>query len=276
VRPSDLLAAALRGAGALDVVARAVGFPDEARVQLLALRPPAGQPADRLTEFVELHAEAATIHGAVAALDDRVYALLPEGDPVADVTWHLERAATGDWAGTRCTISDPLGVNDGLARSRAEVDRLLDVVAGAAGPVVATVSGFRSHLVIAEIAELARGHAGLAVGPVQRLAEIDADRRTDYLQTLRAYFEMRHDLQCAADRLYVHRNTLRYRLKRIQVLTGLDVNDPVAQLVADLQLRMHDMAASALCTAPVVAAHLAPAASKRNRPEPAGTGVART
>jgi DNA-binding PucR family transcriptional regulator len=42
------------------------------------------------------------------------------------------------------------------------------------------------------------------------------------LETLRAYLDCDLDVRRAADALYVHPNTVRYRLRRISELTGLD------------------------------------------------------
>lgn len=42
----------------------------------------------------------------------------------------------------------------------------------------------------------------------------------------------------AAQRLFVHRNTMHYRLRKIQDLCGLDLADPDERLVAELQLRL--------------------------------------
>ena len=42
----------------------------------------------------------------------------------------------------------------------------------------------------------------------------------------------------AAEALLLHPNTLRYRLRRMQELTGLDLKDPTDRLVAELQLHI--------------------------------------
>jgi DNA-binding PucR family transcriptional regulator len=42
------------------------------------------------------------------------------------------------------------------------------------------------------------------------------------LETLRAYLDSDLDVARTADALYVHPNTVRYRLRRISELTGLD------------------------------------------------------
>ncbi|HYH28808.1 MAG TPA: helix-turn-helix domain-containing protein [Pseudonocardia sp.] len=55
-----------------------------------------------------------------------------------------------------------------------------------------------------------------------------------------AYLESFGDMVSAARRLHVHPNTLRYRLRRIRELTGLDLDDADTRLAAALQLRAGD------------------------------------
>lgn len=47
-------------------------------------------------------------------------------------------------------------------------------------------------------------------------------QETELVQTLKVYIEEGGDLQRIVDRLFIHRNTLRYRLDKIQALTGKD------------------------------------------------------
>ena len=50
--------------------------------------------------------------------------------------------------------------------------------------------------------------------------------------------ELRHggNATRTADALYLHRNSLRYRLARIQALTGLDPDDPDARLALQIAI----------------------------------------
>jgi hypothetical protein len=50
--------------------------------------------------------------------------------------------------------------------------------------------------------------------------------KPDLLATLRAYLDTGHDRRATAARLYVHPNTVDYRLRKIAALTGLDPNTP--------------------------------------------------
>jgi PucR family transcriptional regulator, purine catabolism regulatory protein len=63
------------------------------------------------------------------------------------------------------------------------------------------------------------------VTAIQRLAEQDRKANTANVRTLEAYLEHGGALAQAAAALNIHRNTLLYRLGRVQQLTGLDLKD---------------------------------------------------
>lgn len=71
---------------------------------------------------------------------------------------------------------------------------------------------------------------------VRPLAEHDRARRSDLVRTLRAYFAAGANASEAADRMFLHRNSMLYRLERIQKLTGLDLRDPRVALALQLGL----------------------------------------
>lgn len=55
---------------------------------------------------------------------------------------------------------------------------------------------------------------------------VDASDIGEYITLLKTYFAAEGSLQLAADQLFIHKNTLQYRLKRLSDLTGLDVRKP--------------------------------------------------
>ncbi len=73
-------------------------------------------------------------------------------------------------------------------------------------------------------------------GLVRPLVEHDRERRSDLVRTLRAYFAANSNASEAADRMFLHRNSMLYRLARIQNLTGLDLKDSRAALALQLGL----------------------------------------
>jgi hypothetical protein len=72
------------------------------------------------------------------------------------------------------------------------------------------------------------------IGP---LVEYDRDHHSELLKTLVAYLEEFGALEATASKLFVHRNSLRYRLVRIAELTGWDLNDHEQRFHLDLACR---------------------------------------
>jgi len=85
--------------------------------------------------------------------------------------------------------------------------------------------------------ELARGGA---LEPfralISPLMEHDRTRGSDLVRTLKTYFAAGANASEAADRLFLHRNSMLYRLERIQKLTGLDLKDHRVALALQLGL----------------------------------------
>ena len=60
----------------------------------------------------------------------------------------------------------------------------------------------------------------------------DAENKTELLPTLDAYLESGENLTHTARQLFIHLNTLRYRLKHISDITGIDLK--MLKLVSNL------------------------------------------
>ena len=71
---------------------------------------------------------------------------------------------------------------------------------------------------------------------VRPLQVHDREHGSDLVRTLRAFFAANANASEAADRLYLHRNSLAYRLSRISELIGLDLKDHQARLALQLGL----------------------------------------
>jgi purine catabolism regulator len=63
----------------------------------------------------------------------------------------------------------------------------------------------------------------------------------ELIRTLEVFFEHNGVLSQAAEALFIHRNTLIYRMERIEEITGLDLNDTETRLAVQLALRIHRM-----------------------------------
>lgn len=73
------------------------------------------------------------------------------------------------------------------------------------------------------------------VGP---LVEYDKRHRSSLMETIIAYFGHHGNVSQTAEALYIHRNTLSYRLDRIQELTGQDLENPDERLALQLALKL--------------------------------------
>ena len=83
--------------------------------------------------------------------------------------------------------------------------------------------------------------ADFAGGVLGRLLEYDRDRGSDLIHTLRDLARCSYHYRTAADELFAHPNTLRYRVARITELAGLDLADPEDRLRIELALRVLDV-----------------------------------
>ena len=184
-----------------------------------------------MTGLISVHAAAYRRSALVSESGGRTYVLLPDLAPNAQllnltreiVTTARRHLHTSVQAAVGSTVS----TLDEAQVSRQEAERVLDAMARDLDAEVATLADVRSQVLVSEILAL------LQDNPRIRDPRIDA-LDPELAKSLLAYLDALGDVRAAADRLHVHPNTLRYRLKRID----LDLEDPLVRLIAQLQLRM--------------------------------------
>jgi sugar diacid utilization regulator len=71
---------------------------------------------------------------------------------------------------------------------------------------------------------------------LERLRDYDAGHGSALLQTVEQYLQANANRKDAAERLFVHRNTLRQRFERIRRIAGIDLDDPT--VLFDLQVAL--------------------------------------
>ncbi|MBB3036361.1 PucR family transcriptional regulator [Hoyosella altamirensis] len=79
-----------------------------------------------------------------------------------------------------------------------------------------------AHLLVT-IPDASRRAAEQILGPVLALPQPERD---DLIEALRAWYQCRGSAAAVAEALHCHRNTVRYRLRKIRDLTGRDTTDP--------------------------------------------------
>ncbi len=157
---------------------------------------------------------------------DRVVCLWPAtaGDPTRLGPRLLERLSEGmPLEGLRAGVGAAGGPPDPLANSYRQAQVALQL-----SPVDEAVCTYRGLGVARLVADHLVGEAGRAFAEeyLGALEEYDQDHQRELLHTLDAYYRSGQNPARAAETLYVHLNTVKYRLKRIQELTGHDPGDP--------------------------------------------------
>lgn len=76
---------------------------------------------------------------------------------------------------------------------------------------------------------------------LERLLEYDQQADKELVKTLAAFLECNGNLTETSERLYIHRNTLKYRLERIRDITQIDLDDSENRLILHLGLKMHQI-----------------------------------
>jgi DNA-binding PucR family transcriptional regulator len=137
----------------------------------------------------------------------------------------------------RIGVSDVVGDDSALLAAVAEARAVAATVSP--GPAVAGPDRLASSalLLAAVPAELRRGYVERVLGP---LLDHDRVHRTDLVGTLRTYLDCSGSWSRCADRMHLHVNTLRYRVERIQALTGRDLRRLDDQIDLLMAVRLRD------------------------------------
>ena len=217
-------------------IARELGIAADGRAALVGFRAEgAAVPAN----VIALSASAFRADAQVASTGERVYVLLPKIGATSSLTsWvrGMVAALRRELGLTmRAVIAAPLTGLAGAAAARAEVDRVFDSADRHPGAIGQVTSLDEAHttVLLDEIVAHVAGRQRLVDPRVRELREQDPM----LADTLAAYLDGFGDIAAVAQRLHVHPNTVRYRLRRIEKLLSTSLDDPDDRLVLALGLR---------------------------------------
>ncbi|MER7012079.1 helix-turn-helix domain-containing protein [Saccharopolyspora sp. NPDC000359] len=196
-----------------------------------------------MTSLISVHASAYRRSALVTTIGSRVYVLLPdlpERSAIAStlsLTREIVAAAKQHLrARVQVGVGSEVRTLDEAAESRNEADRVLDAMTHDLQAEIATISDVRAQVVISELLTVLQGNERFRDARLNALREHDAEHGTGLARSLLAYLEAFGDVRAASDRLHVHPNTLRYRVRRAGEITGIDLSNPAERLNAHLQL----------------------------------------
>jgi purine catabolism regulator len=73
---------------------------------------------------------------------------------------------------------------------------------------------------------------------IEPLVLYDQKNGTDLVNTLEHYYNSNSNIMLTAEKLYIHRNTLNYRLKRIKEILGLDIDEAETKICLIMALKI--------------------------------------
>ncbi|MFG1699910.1 PucR family transcriptional regulator [Nonomuraea sp. NPDC049309] len=173
--------------------------------------------------------------GRSTLLGNTLYTILPGEEAQGALAWVAAlQAALPPEVELVAGIGAPAGAAE-LPAGRQEADECLALheSAGGAPPVYDESWG---DILLQRLRAAARTGRTPARGPVGELRRHDARHGTRYVATLRAWLEAQGDPVAAAERLGVHPNTVRNRLRKIGEITPLDLDDARQRLAMIIQL----------------------------------------
>lgn len=215
---------------------------------VLAFRPRHGPvttaPSSRLLDLVTLHLDARIGPTAATAVAGTVYALasghrLPDATRLSALVRGLVATAASS---LHADVAAGIGrvVDDArlVVESRGDADMVIELVS--ADPTLGDVGAadlLADQLALARLTRVIKDDARLRSGAARAMLEHDDRHATSYARLVLTWLDSLQDVGVCAERLSVHPNTVRYRLRRAQVLFGLDPQDADHLLLLWLTLR---------------------------------------
>jgi DNA-binding PucR family transcriptional regulator len=177
-------------------------------------------------------------------IGDRVYVLLPGYRSAQAVTaWTrqlIEQLETKRALSLRAAIACPVPDLGRVADARAEVDRVLDrTFAASPGSRVTTLAEARTAVLLGETLDLVGARTELHDPRLRALLDYDRKHSASLRDSVETYLREHGDVRDAAAALRVHPNTLRYRLRRVEDILGMNLDDPADRLLLQIQLALH-------------------------------------
>lgn len=201
----------------------------------------------RLWDLLALHLSAVFRRTTIAPIGSVVYAVISTsraGEAERRRILEVARTFAAHAAPSlHCTPLIGIGgrascISD-IPRSRVEADQALRVLQTypPASPA-AEIEDVRMQTLLLRLREFVTDEQELRGGRLGVLLDYDAQHGTDYVETLHVYLDAFGDIAAAAAKLCIHANTLRYRLRKLQEIAEIQLDNPNERLALMLQLQL--------------------------------------
>ena len=71
--------------------------------------------------------------------------------------------------------------------------------------------------------------------------EYDRQKNGELLKTLQTYFETNRNFKLTSQKIFTHYNTILYRIRKVEELTGISLNNPEDSLNAEIAVNIHKL-----------------------------------
>ncbi|MCO1338943.1 hypothetical protein BJH93_08560 [Kocuria polaris] len=245
---AELLRRLLDGGDDGALLARQLGLSGAGPYTVVAFQPDGPAPDEvtllRVVDLITAQGGAFLGGAHCVLMGTTVYALFASaGDPLESQARRLVascRAALG--VPMRAAAGSAVDSAPDISRSRHDADLVLLLLAGDAGlGDYASARGLASRLTLLDLATHFRHDLRLFSPAAAQLLEHDAEHGTHYARTLRAYLDCSRDSARTAETLMLHQNTLRYRLRRLEDLFSVNIDNPEDTLILWLSLHLKEL-----------------------------------
>ena len=249
------LAALLRGGEVSPTRLEQIGLPADGRFVVLAIEvmarsassPPSAAP--RLIDLVTMHLNSyerpavgtsLAEHGD-ASSPERIYVLTSILDETSSARLAgiakevLEHAARTLGMELRGAIGHEVDEPDLIAEARRSAEDCLMLEHRPNG--IVEFNEIHDKALLRDVNELVSGWRGGTSAAFRSLVEHDSKHGSEYVETLTQLMEAFGNAALVAQRLHLHPNSVRYRIKRIAEISGVDLTDGNARLALELELR---------------------------------------
>ena len=204
------------------------------------------ESSDLMLQYLSSVSEKNGISDTIAAdLDDGILLLFPY-EKLSEETKRKVRGVLGQffeklgdsWIGIGREVPDIMRLSDGFLQARQAAEIAQKV------PTLGRIVDFESlgvYRVLLDLPDMAQSAAIKREFVQERLGIlIEHDRRnnTEFIRTLQVLFQQNSNLRQAARTLFIHHNTMRYRLDQIEELTKADLNNPETKLEFQIAMKL--------------------------------------
>lgn len=211
--------------------ARSLGYDLDRTYRVVLVKPPGPAPPELLA--------AARRAARWLGLGECMTTIRPEGVVMLvadDVDWTLlgRLVVTNHDRGVRIGVGGRYDSEE-LSRSLVDAQLALSLTKSVLGKPVAVFDDLGVWSLLARVG--ARELQDLVDQSIGPLVEYDRDHHSELVKTLSTYLNEGGSAEAVAAKLFIHRNTLNYRLSRVKDLTGFNLSDPDLRFQLQLACR---------------------------------------